>query len=222
MPAEPIHELPSAYHEVRHVQLTEDRFLLWLNILSVIPIIGMIALMAVWWVVVSWRRVPEPVLPVPWWLALIAAIVIVLPLHEFLHGVTIARFGQRVRYGAKLSKGVLFATADNALFRRNEYLAVALAPLVGITLLVMMLMAIVPQWLAYYCGIAAVLNAGGAIGDLWSVGILWRYPVRALVRDEADGFRIYVPGSASGSVADAAPGSAPGSSIQNREPPSSG
>ncbi len=206
MPADPIHELPPGYLEVRHVVLTEDRLLLWLNLLSVIPVILMIGLMAVWWVVVSWGRALEPSNQIPWWLGLIAAIVIVLPLHELLHGVTIAFFGQRVRYGAKLSKGVLYATSDNALFRRNEYLAVALAPLVGITLLVMVLMAFVPQWVAYYCGIAAVLNAGGAIGDLWSVGILVRYPAPVLVRDEADGFRIY----------------APGSSTQKREPPSSG
>ena len=108
---------------------------------------------------------------------------------------TIAWFGHQVRYGTKLSKGVLYATAENALFRRNEYLAVALAPLVGITLLAMMLMLIVPQGLAYYIGIAAVLNAGGAIGDLWSVGVLLRYPADVLVRDEADGFRIYAPAS---------------------------
>lgn len=211
MPADPIHELPPGYHELRHVRLTEDRLLLWLNLLSVIPIVGMIGLMAVWWVLVSFGRAPETApAAVPWWLALIAAIVIVLPLHELLHGLTITYFGQHVRYGAKFSKGVIYATADKALFRRNEYLAVALAPLVGITLLVMALMVIVPQWLAYYCGIAAVLNAGGAIGDLWSVGVLWRYPSRSLVRDEADGFRIYAP-----SLAD-------GSSIQKAEPPASG
>lgn len=210
MSPQPIHELPPGYVEARHVRLTEDRLLFWLNVLSVIPIIVMLVLMAVWWAVVSVGRAPGPEAPVSWWVALVAAIVIVLPLHELLHGVTIAYFGQRVRYGAKLSKGVLYATADQALFRRSEYLTVALAPLVGITLLVMVLMALVPQWLAYYCGIAAVLNAGGAIGDLWSVGILWRYPASSLVRDEADGFRIYLPGSAEGR------------SIQNREPPVSG
>ena len=211
MSPQPIHELPPGYDEVRHVRLTEDRLLFWLNILSVIPIVAMVVVMAVWWAVVSIGREPQPDTPVPWWAALVVAIVVVLPLHELLHGVTIAYFGQRVRYGAKLSKGVLYATADQALFRRNEYLTVALTPLVGITLLVMVLMAFVPQWLAYYCGIAAVLNAGGAIGDLWSVGVLWRYPAAALVRDEADGFRIYLPG-----------GYAAGSSIQNSEPPSSG
>lgn len=214
MPRAPIHDLPYGYTEIRHIRLTEDRLLVWLNILSIVPIVVMIVLMAIWWGVVSWGRALEPPSSVPWWLALVAAMLIVLPLHELLHGVTITFFGQRVRYGAKLSKGVLYATADQALFRRNEYLAVALAPLVGITLLAMLLMVFVPQWLAYYTGIAAVLNAGGAIGDLWSVGILLRYPSAVLVRDEADGFRIYAPGYASGSAS--------GSATQNAEPPSSG
>ncbi|MCC6802901.1 MAG: DUF3267 domain-containing protein, partial [Anaerolineae bacterium] len=124
MSPQPIHELPPGYTEARHVRLTEDRLLFWLNVLSVIPIVVMLVLMAVWWMVVSVGRAPGPEAPVPWWVALVAAIVIVLPLHELLHGVTIAYFGQRVRYGAKLSKGVLYATADQALFRRNEYLTV--------------------------------------------------------------------------------------------------
>ena len=72
--------------------------------------------------------------------------------------------------------------------------------------MVMGLMIVVPQWLAYYLAIAAVLNAGGAIGDLWSVGVLLRYPAQVLVRDEADRFRIYALG-------------ADGSSTQNSAPP---
>ncbi|MEP7290137.1 MAG: DUF3267 domain-containing protein [Chloroflexota bacterium] len=129
-----------------------------------------------------------------------------LPLHELLHGMAIRVFGHRVRYGAKLSKGVLYATAENALFRRNQYVCVALASFVGITLLVMLLMLFVSQWIVYYLAIAAVVNAGGAVGDLWSAGVVLRYPASVLVRDEADSFRIY----------------AAGSSTQNAEPPSAG
>jgi hypothetical protein len=205
-----IHELPSDYHEIRHVELTSDRLLLALNVLAPVPLTLMLVWMAVWWVIVSAGRAPSDPVNIPWWLAIIAIIVIVLPLHELLHGLTIHAVGHEARYGMKLSKGVLYATADKALFRRNEYIAVALAPLVGITLAAMLLMLFVPQGLAYYIGIAAVLNAGGAIGDLWSSAILLRYPSSALVRDEEDGFRIYGTGYAEGS------------SIQNSAPPSAG
>jgi hypothetical protein len=181
--------------------LTEPKLLLWLNILALVPLLAMVILMGWWWALIG--RSPGGNVDVPWWIAVIAILLVVLPLHEFLHGAAITAIGHRVRYGAKLSKGVLYATAENALFRRNEYLAVALAPLVGITLLAMALMLVVPQGFAYYLAIGAVLNAGGAIGDLWSVGVLLRYPASVLVRDESDGFRIY----------------AAGSSIQNSAPP---
>ncbi len=198
MPRIPLHELPPGYQEVRHVQLTEDRLLLWLNLLAAVPLVLMLALMAVWWVVVSVGRAPAPSPDVPWWLALIAIILIVLPLHELIHGLVIRGLGHTVHYGAKLSKGVLYATSENALFRRDEYLAIALAPLVGITLAVMVLMVIAPQWMAYYLGIAAVLNAGGAVGDLYSVVVVLRYPPSILVRDEADSFRLYAAVAAAG------------------------
>jgi hypothetical protein len=57
----------------------------------------------------------------------------------------------------------------------------------------MALMIVVPDALGYYVGLVIVLNAGGAIGDLWMVGIVLRYPPHALVRDEADSIRIYLP-----------------------------
>ena len=208
----PIHELPDGYVEVRHTLLTENRLLILLNLFSLLPLGVMIVWMALWWGLVSQGRVPAPApeIDIPWWLSLVVIMLVVFPLHELLHGVSFTVFGHRARYGANLSKGLLYATADNALFRRSEYIIIALAPFVAITLLAMLLMLLVPQWLAYYVAFAAVINAGGAVGDLWMVTVVLRYPADALVRDEADGFRIYVPAGAAGS------------STQNSAPPSGG
>jgi hypothetical protein len=208
--AHPIHDLPEGYAEIRQVVLTEPLLLLRLNLLSLIPLAAMIVWMALWWSLVSRSRLPEPQVDIHWLIALPVVFLIILPLHELMHGLTIRLFGHNVRYGAKLSKGVFYATADSALFRRNEYIAVAVVPFVFITLLVMGLMFVLPQWVAYYAAIAAVFNAGGAVGDLWSVGVVLGYPASALIRDEADSFRIYAPLSAAGS------------STQKREPPSAG
>jgi hypothetical protein len=210
MARSPIRELPSQYREIRHVELTQDRLLILLNVLALVPLLIMLVWMAIWWVIVSVGRAPSAGLDIPWLVAIVAIILIVLPIHELLHGLTISYFGHHATYGMKLSKGVLYATSENALFRRNEYIAVALAPLVVITLGAKILMLIVPQGLAYYIALAAVLNAGGAVGDLWSVSLLVRYPASVLVRDEADGFRIYSDRYAEGS------------SIQNSAPPSAG
>jgi hypothetical protein len=186
--------------------------LILLNVLALVPLAIMLVWMAIWWGIASAGRAPSAGIDIPWWLAIAAIILIVLPVHELLHGLTITYFGHPATYGMKLSKGVLYATSENALFRRNdEYIAVALAPLGVITLAAMALMLIVPQGLAYYIALAAVLNAGGAVGDLWSVALLLRYPTSVLVRDEADGFRVYADSRY-----------AEGSSIQNSAPPSAG
>jgi hypothetical protein len=208
MLAKPIHELPIGYNEIRHVELTDEKLLLRLNILAILPLLAMIVWMAIWWGIASSGRTFSDGFSLPWWLTVIIVMIAVLPLHELIHGIVIMLFGYRVRYGAKLSKGVLYATTDNALFRRDQYLAVALAPFVVITLAAMAIMRIAPQWVAYVASLAAVLNAGGAVGDLWAVGVIARYPAQLLVRDEEDGFRLYAPVSADGS------------SIQNSEPPS--
>jgi hypothetical protein len=188
----PIRELPPGYTEVRYVSLTEGRRLLWLNLLSLLPLLASLLLMAVWTVIIApIRQVPPSDFSLPWWASVILVLVIVLPLHELLHGIAITLTGHPARYGMKLDKGVLYATSDGALFRRNEYLFIALAPLVGITLLCLGLSLVAPDWLYTLLVMAVVLNAGGASGDLWSVGVLLRYPRRVLVRDEQDGFRIF-------------------------------
>ncbi len=215
----PIHELPADYEEVRYVMLTEEKLLIRLNLLAAIPMAMTIPLLSGWWIIASRGRDASGETGIVWWVALILIFVIVLPLHELIHGITIMLLGHRARYGAKLSKGVLYATAENALFRRNEYLAVALAPLIVITLLAMGLMLILSQGWAYYVGIAAVVNAGGAIGDLWASGVVARYPATALICDEADGFRVFALAGR-----DACAGDAPetaGSSTQKIEPPPS-
>lgn len=191
----PVRELPPHYQEALHYVLTEGRRLLWLNVASLIPIVLSLMGMAGWWVLVSRLRgdVPEVSGSIPWWLGLIAIFVIVLPLHELFHGLAIQSMGHRARYGMKLNVGVLYATADGALFRRNEYTVVAFAPLVGITLVGMALMLILPGELAYYVAIGVVLNAGGAIADVWSALLIQRFPPSALIRDEEDGFRVFVP-----------------------------
>lgn len=43
----PIRELPPGYTEVRYVSLTEGRRLLWLNLLSLLPLLASLLLLAV-------------------------------------------------------------------------------------------------------------------------------------------------------------------------------
>lgn len=191
-----IHELPPNYTESLHHSLTEGKNLLWLNLAALLPAAVMILVLFGWWLPVVRAQFAPPAdgdFTLPVWLTVLAALLIVLPLHELIHGVAIQLCGHRARYGMNLSKGVLYATADQALFRRNEYLLVALLPLVVITLLGMALLLMVSEWLVTAVSVAVIVNAGGAIGDLWAAAIVRRSPPEALVRDEEDSFRVYMP-----------------------------
>ncbi|MBE2269406.1 MAG: DUF3267 domain-containing protein [Anaerolinea sp.] len=193
MPKSPITELPPDAVEVEHVVLTEPRLLLRLNFLGIIPMVAALVIMALYWSLIAPLRpsIPPERAPLPDLLMIVLIFVTVLPIHELLHGAAIAWVGHKPRYGMKLDKGVLYATADMALFRRDEYLIIALAPLVGITLGIMLLLWIAPNGWVYWLSLGVILNAGGAIGDLYAVGSLLKYPRSVIVRDEEDGFRIW-------------------------------
>jgi hypothetical protein len=188
----PVRALPPGYREVEHLVVTEGRRLLWLNLLSLIPLAVALVIAGGWWLLVVRWRGAMPGAGLPWW-AGILLILLLLPLHELIHAGTILLVGHTPRLGAKLDKGVLYATADGALFRRGEFIAVALAPLLLITVAGMGLMLGLPDNIGYWAVLGVALNAASSIGDLWMSAVVWRYPANSLVRDEADGIRIYRP-----------------------------
>jgi hypothetical protein len=192
--ATPIRELPPGYREVKHLIVTASNTILWLNILAIPPMILAFLLMVAWGSFAV--RVRGPLIGAVGgdtspYVALIALLLVMIPLHEGAHGLAIVWVGHKPRFGAKLSKMVVYATTDTGLFRRGEFLLVALTPLVALTLLGMSLVFFIPDRIGYYVSLAVVLNAGSAIGDLWMVAEVLRYPPSAIVRDEADGIRIY-------------------------------
>jgi hypothetical protein len=196
----PIHTLPENYREAKHLVATERGMLLRLNIASMIPLGLALIFMGWWWALVRNMRgtyntaFSESLSPI---IAVIVVLVATFGLHEALHGVAIRWFGHKPRFGIALDKGVMYATTDNALFPRNQFVAIALAPLVVMTLAGMILMILLPDRLAYYAGLVVVLNAAGAIGDLWMSAEVLRYSPDTLVRDEADGIRIYTQDASS-------------------------
>lgn len=192
----PIRQLPPDYSEVRSITLTEHGLLLRLNLLALLPMGAALALMIVWTAIIPSIGGADD--GAPWWLNVILTLLIVLPLHEFLHGVAIQITGHRPRYGMKLAQGVLYATADGAFFRWREYVFIALTPLVAITALGMILMPFITDGWRILIVMAVVLNAGGAIGDLWSVWTLRHFPEDTLIQDRGDSFSVYAR-SASGS-----------------------
>lgn len=192
----PVHTLPPEYEEVRYLVLTEKRTLLRLNLAALIPLAIALLAMGWWWNFVRQLRGPYSTAfseTLSGLVAVIIVLVVTFSAHEALHGLAIRWAGHNPRFGMKLDKGVLYATAENALFPRNHFVIVALAPLVVMTLVGMGLMIAVPDTVGYYVGLVVALNAAGAVGDLWMTAVVLRYPPVALVRDEADSIRVFMP-----------------------------
>ena len=210
---------PQGYHEVYYLTITDRDKLLWLNMLSIALLLPFIGLMWWWSQVVDGLRSTvesglQSVPDVVWWLG----VILVFPLHEWIHGLAIQWAGHKPRYGAKFVQiarlklpYVLFATADGVFFRRGQFIVIALAPVVVITLAGMMLLYFLPGFLWNYVIVAVVLNGSGAIGDIWMTVMALRYSSRSLVLDLEDSIRIYEFS-----------GSDVGNSTQNIDPPSSG
>lgn len=113
-----------------------------------------------------------------------------VPVHEWLHGVVMDHYGGTPRYGVGLSHYVFpyaHATTE-ATFTRNQFVVVALTPLVVVSLVGIAVMALVPTpWLI----VPLAANAGGAVGDCWMAATLLGYPSTVRVEDRTTGIRIY-------------------------------
>lgn len=111
---------------------------------------------------------------------------VILLIHEAIHGLTILFWGGRPHFGAKLPLA-LFCGARQQMFRRNQYIVVALAPLVVISVAGIILTLLAPS-LATYALLAIAGNISGAAGDLVVVRHLYRLPRNVLVEDTETGY----------------------------------
>jgi len=133
-----------------------------------------------------------------WWnlgltfLFAVVSMLLVIVFHELCHGAAIRAFGGTARYGLGVVYAVFpyaFATTDTR-FTRNQFLVVALAPLVLLTLLGVPAMVLFEwPWLA----VPLALNAGGAVGDVWMALTLLSYPTGVSVIDSETGLEVYGP-----------------------------
>ena len=121
-----------------------------------------------------------------WIVINILAYIVVLPLHEAIHGLAFLLWGGRPYFGTKLPFA-LYCGAKDQLFRRNHYLVVGLAPLVVLMLAAIVLTLVAPG-LASYVLFGTVGNFSGAAGDVWVARRLWRRPPHILIEDTQSGY----------------------------------
>jgi hypothetical protein len=202
--------VPEGYQQVLDWKITQSNKKLWLLNLLSIPWLVFCAAVFMGWKL-AWYTIldftlsnsgtalgsssgPRDFVVTDWALAIVAGVVVMIVLHELVHGLTMRRYGAHPKYGVLWSGLMFYATAAGFAFRRNNYLAVALAPLVVLSLLIMVILAApLSTGQATLLIICGAFNAAGAIGDLWIVRIVMRYPKEAFVIDERDGVRVFMP-----------------------------
>ena len=123
----------------------------------------------------------------------IVAIVLVMFIHELVHGVFFWRFtGLHPTFRIK---GLYIYTAapSDIYFPRNQYLAVGIAPFVLLTLVGLLLMVIVPVVIVPILILSIAFNAAGAAGDLLMFAWLLSYPPDTLMQDNRTSVIVYGP-----------------------------
>ena len=124
-----------------------------------------------------------------------------LVLHELAHAVAFRALGARPKFGAKLRTKlgpVLYAAAPGSYLTRAGYLIVGLAPLLGLTVVLMAVIAVTPSGslIAEAAFFAVILSVGGSAGDAMMMRAVLSYPSDARFEDTADGFTVYGPAPA--------------------------
>ena len=134
-------------------------------------------------------------------LALLGAVLLTaaltLPLyvvHEWVHGLTMRRFGARPTYGWGLVGRIpsyLYCAACGARFTRGQYATVALAPCLLLSALGALAVALLPWggWLV----VPLAFHFGGCVGDFWAAALVLRRPRGTLIEDLATGVRFHLP-----------------------------
>jgi hypothetical protein len=121
------------------------------------------------------------------WLVLnIIGYIIILGIHEVIHGLVFAFWGGKPHFGAKLPVA-LYCGAREQLFARNYYLAVGLAPLIVITIVGIIVTILYPGVAAYLL-LAFAGNFSGAAGDIVASRKVARLPAGVLIEDTEVGY----------------------------------
>jgi hypothetical protein len=126
--------------------------------------------------------------------ALVLIAILVIPVHEALHGAGYAVFGGRPKFGAGI-KGAMpyfYATCPGMRFTWGRMLIIGALPLVAIDVGAVAVAGYGP--LVLPAGLAFVLNTTGAVGDLWMMAVMLQTPRTALFEDTDEPAMIAWPG----------------------------
>jgi hypothetical protein len=123
----------------------------------------------------------------------VIALVLVMLIHELVHGVFYWRFTGKCPTLGIQGLGVYVAAPTGVYLPRNQYLVVGIAPLVLLTLVGLLLVIVVPVVVVPILILFVAFNAAGSAGDLLITARLLSYSPDTLMQDDGSGAIVYGP-----------------------------
>lgn len=125
-------------------------------------------------------------------LTAIGAFVIIILLHELIHGLFFWVFtNERPKFAFK--GAYAYAAAPEWYVPRNQFIVVGLSPLILISMLGVVLFWFLPTNILPPLIFSLAMNAAGALGDV--IVIIWilTHPANVFVLDTGDTFNVFTP-----------------------------
>jgi len=191
--------LPDNFYHHKTLNLSSSRSVIWMN-LAAIPLLFLYG-----WMFSHLINIFRPFNPsqngllgfftefsVLELVFLLLSIILMLILHELVHGIFFWLF---TREGPRfaLKAGYAFAAAPKWYLPWMQYIIVGLSPFVIISVISIFLTWFVVSSFIPYLLLIATFNAAGSLGDLIVVGWVLNQPKTILVKDEGDIFSSYAP-----------------------------
>jgi hypothetical protein len=123
-------------------------------------------------------------------LILLLVILITVIIHELIHGLFYWIF-TRDRPVFAFKGAYAYAAVPDWYIPRNQFVIVGLAPLVIVSLAVILLSPLIPSNILIFMIASAAFNAAGALGDMVIVGWTLLHPQHIYVCDHGDTFSLY-------------------------------
>lgn len=122
----------------------------------------------------------------------VLSFIVLLPLHEWLHGVAYRLHGARdIRYGVNLRKLYAYAVAHNFVIGRRGFAWVAITPFLVITAGLVVATVIFDAHRFFLAGVL-LLHTAGTSGDFAMLNYLWLHSHREVYTyDDADSHTSY-------------------------------
>lgn len=194
--------LPAGYAELRQIDLQKDpRLALVVNALGICifvfgAFIGQLFVPLHTFYSVS----GETVLYFVRLAATFGGIILYIFLHEFVHGIFIKHYsGQKAEYGYT---GMYAYAGSKAYFNKNNYLVIALAPVVLWGTVLTVLLILLPEYWFWTVCLIQLSNLSGAAGDLYVFRTFSRLPEDILIQDTGVTMTIYAPARRTDRTAD--------------------